>query len=101
MSDLSQKRRTDSVLEDPGALAVATMYARSYMTAASQNGVTSPEQELNSLLDDVLAKYPEFEQILFSGSVGRDDKLAIIDRVVAPKASEFFTNFLRVLILGV
>ena len=98
MSDLSQKRRTDSVLEDPGALAVATMYARSYMTAAPQNGVTSPEEELDSLVDDVLMKYPEFEQILFSDSVGRDDKLAIIDRVVAPKSSEFFANFLRVLI---
>jgi len=98
MSDLSQKRRTDSVLEDPGALAVATMYARSYMTAAAQNGVTSPEDELNSLVDDVLAKYPEFEQILLSDSVGRDDKLAIVDRVVAPKSSEFFANFLRVLV---
>lgn len=98
MSDLSQKRRTDNVLEDPGALAVATMYARSYMTAASQNGVMSPEEELGSLVDDVLLKYPEFEQILFSDSVGRDDKLGIIDRVVAPKSSEFFANFLRVLV---
>ncbi len=98
MSDSSRKHRTDSVLEDPGTLAIATMYARSYMTAAAQNGVTAPEEELNSLVDDVLAKYPEFEDLLFSDSVGRDDKLAIVDRVFAPKSSEFFASFLRVLI---
>ena len=36
MSDLRSQARPDSVLEDPGTLAVATMYAQSYMTAAAQ-----------------------------------------------------------------
>jgi F0F1-type ATP synthase delta subunit len=98
MSDTSTKQRSDSALEDPGALAVATMYARSYMTSAAQNGVTAPEEELNSLIEDVLGKNPEFNNLLMSDSVGRDDKLGIVDRVIAPKSSEFFANFLRVLI---
>jgi F-type H+-transporting ATPase subunit delta len=98
MSELRSNSRSDSVLEDPGALAVATMYAQSYLTAAKDAGIASPESELNSLVDDILAKYPEFEQLLLSDSIGRDDKLAIVDRVIAPKASPFFTNFLRVLI---
>ncbi len=98
MSDSSVKRRTESVLEDPGALAVATMYARSYMTAAAQHQISNPEEELNSLVDDVLANSPQFEEVLFSDSVGRDEKLAIVDRVFAPKSSEFFANFLRVLV---
>ena len=98
MSDLRSQARPDSVLEDPGTLAVATMYAQSYMTAAGQAGITAPEEELNSLVDDVLAKFPEFNELLMSDLVGRDDKLAIVDRVVAPKSSEFFANFLRVLI---
>ena len=98
MSDKNVKHRPDSVLEDPGALAVATMYARSYMTSAVQNGVAAPEVELNSLVDDVLVAFPEFEDLLLSDSVGRDDKLGIVDRVIAPKSSEFFANFLRVLI---
>ena len=98
MSDVRMKHRPDSVLEDPGALAVATMYARSYMTSAVQNGVAAPEEELNSLVVDVLVAFPEFEDLLLSDSVGRDDKLAIVDRVIAPKSSEFFANFLRVLI---
>jgi len=98
MTESSVKRRTESVLEDPGALAVATMYARSYMTSAAQHQITNPQEELNSLVDDVLAKYPQFEEVLFSDSVGRDEKLAIVDRVFAPKSSEFFANFLRVLV---
>ena len=98
MSDTRLKHRPDSVLEDPGTLAVATMYARSYMAAAAQNGVVAPEEELNSLVDGVLEKYPEFEDLLFSDSVGREDKLAIVDRVFGPQASEFFLNFLKVLI---
>jgi F-type H+-transporting ATPase subunit delta len=98
MSDLRSQARPDSVLEDPGTLAVATMYAQSYMTAAAQAGSVAPEEELNSLVDDVLAKFPEFNNLLMSDLVGRDDKLAIVERVIAPKCSEFFTNFLRVLI---
>lgn len=98
MSELRSNSRSDSVLEDPGALAVATMYAQSYLTAAKDAGVASPESELNSLIDDILAKYPDFEQLLLSDSIGRDDKLAIVERVIAPQASPFFTNFLRVLI---
>ncbi len=92
------KTRPDSVLEDPGALAVASLYARSYLTAAQQNQIANPEDELNSFVDDVLAEYPQFEQLLSSDLVGRDDKLAVVDRVVAPRSSEFFANFLRVLV---
>ena len=98
MSGKSTKHRHDNALEDPGALAVAAMYARSYMTSAVQNGVVAPEEELNSFVDDVLEKFPEFEDLLLSDSVGRDDKLAIVDRAIAPRSSEFFCNFLRVLI---
>ncbi len=98
MSDSRPTSRPDSVLEDPGTLAVATMYAQSYLSAAAENGVAAPEEELNSLVDDVLVKFPEFEQLLMSDSLGRDDKLAIVDRVIAPRVSGFFVNFLKVLI---
>ena len=93
MSDSGLKHRTDRVLEDPGTLAVATLYARSYMVAAAQNGVSEPQEEINSLVDDVLEKYPQFRDLLFSDSVGRDEKLAIVDRVFAARSSEFFDNF--------
>lgn len=98
MAEQRLKSRPDSILEDPGALAVASMYARAYLTAAEQQQIAQPEEELNSLVDDVLSQYPQFAELLVSDSVGRDQKLAIVDRVIAPRASEFFVNFLRVLI---
>jgi len=98
MADVRLKSRPDSVLEDPGALAVATLYAQSYMTAAKSNGVSDPAVELNSFVTDVLEGFPEFQELLVSDAVSRDDKLGIIDRVIAPRCSDFFVNFLRVLV---
>lgn len=92
------KTRPDHVLEDPGAKAVASLYARSYLTAAQQNNVSDAPEELASFVDDVLAKSPDFQSLLISESLGRDEKLGLIDRVVAPKSTEFFSNFLKVLV---
>ena len=97
MSDTRLKSRPDRVLEDPGALAVATLYAKSYLTAAAANSVSAPEEELNSLLDDVIEGRPEFGDLLMSNVISRDDRLGMIDRVVAPASSPYFANFLRVL----
>ena len=68
------------------------------MTAAQQNGIERPQDELNSFVDEVLVGHPEFAELLISDVVGRDDKLAIVERVIAPRSSEFFANFIRVLI---
>ncbi len=97
MSEAKIKSRPERVLEDPGARAVATLYAESYLNAAQANGVSSPETELDTFVDEVLGKFAEFAELLLSDSVGRDDKLALINRVVAPRSTEFFANFLRVL----
>ncbi|MCA9048346.1 MAG: ATP synthase F1 subunit delta, partial [Planctomycetaceae bacterium] len=92
------KTRVDHVLEDPGAKAVASLYARSFLSAAQQNGVAEADEELTSFVDDVLNTHPQFRDILTSDSVSRDDKLALVDRSLAPHCSEFFANFLKVLI---
>ena len=97
MSDTKLKSRPESVLEDPGARAVATLYAESYLSAAAANGQSAPEQELDSFVDDVLGRFTEFAAILMSDAVGRDEKLDLINRVVSVRSSEFFANFLRVL----
>jgi F-type H+-transporting ATPase subunit delta len=92
------KTRPDHVLEDPGAQAVASLYARSYLNAAKQNGVDDADLELNSFVDEVLAQNADFRRILVSDSIGRDEKLGLIERALAPKCSEFFANFLKVLV---
>ncbi|GAB5443208.1 MAG: F0F1 ATP synthase subunit delta [Fuerstiella sp.] len=92
------KTRPDHVLEDPGAQAVASLYASSYLEAAKANGFEDAEVQLVSFIDDVLIPHPDFRAILVSDSIGRDDKLALIDRSLAPHCSEFFANFLKVLV---
>ena len=92
------KTRPDHVLEDPGAKAVASLYARSYLAAAKANGVDDAQEELGSFITDVIAGNREFYDILTSDFVSRDDKLAVIDRSIAPNCSEFFANFLKVLV---
>lgn len=92
------KTRPDHVLEDPGAKAIASLYAMSFLTAAKQHGLEEAGDELASFVDEVLIRSPDFRALLVSDSVSRDDKLSVIDRALAPRCTEFFTNFLRVLV---
>jgi len=92
------KTRPDHVLEDPGALAIASLYARSYLEAARANGIDDAREELASFVDDVLDRSPELQAALASETIGRDHKLAFLDRAIAPHCSEFFLNFLKVLV---
>jgi len=85
-----------SVMEDPGELAVARMYAEAFLNAAADDPHAALE-EFTSFVDNALKPNPEFEQILLSPHIGRDEKLGMIDRVAAPFGSERFTSFLRVL----
>ncbi len=95
------KTRVTSVLDDPGAQAIANVYAESFLTAAEQTGVAGGMdgalEEFTSFMDDVLNAHPQFRDVLVSDQVKRDDKLGIIDRVIAPSGSPFFINFLKVL----
>jgi len=93
--------RVASVLEDPSAVAIANVYAESFLTAAEKagvdGGIDGALEEFTSFVDDVVNPHPEFANILMSQHLKRESKLGLIDRVVAPQATPFFTNFLRVL----
>lgn len=89
--------RIPSVMEDPSTLAVAKMYAEAFIGAAQSVGVEDVLEEFESFLTDVLDRNPDFATLLCSSVGNRDDRLTLIDRVVAPHASELFTSFLRVL----
>lgn len=91
------RTRADHVLEDPGAKAVASLYAQSYLDGAASNGAESPAEELHSFIDDVMGPNPEFRQALCSGSLGRDDVIGLLDRTIVPQCSDYFANFLKVL----
>src|ERR1700722_8171413 len=86
-----------SVLEDPSAQAIARTYADALLDAAAATGVDLVLEELGSFVDDVLLKVPGLREVFDSIIIGRDEKIRLIDNVIAPRASEIVTNFLRVL----
>lgn len=89
--------RPSHVLEDPSAKAVARVYAVAFLDAAASTGAQEPLEELTALWDQVLSVSPEALRLLTTETTSRDDKLGMIERAVAPHASELLTNFLRVL----
>ncbi|GIS62133.1 MAG: hypothetical protein CM1200mP2_43580 [Planctomycetaceae bacterium] len=85
MADGQEVRtRVSSVMEDPSARAIARVYATALVDAAASAGVGDVLDELASFLDDVLEAQPEFHSILVGMAVGRDQKVAMIERVVGP-----------------
>ncbi len=96
-SESQIKTRIESVMEDPHQGAVARVYADAFLNALPAGEADAGLEEFRSFVDDVLDKQPEFARLIKSDTVGRDHKLELINRVVAGRASELFTNFLRVL----
>ena len=90
------KTRLPSVMEDPSMQAVASVYAEAYLNSAGENPEEALE-ELESFLDDVLHQNPEFENLLLSGILGRDEKIRLIQQVITPHSSDRFSKFLQVL----
>jgi F-type H+-transporting ATPase subunit delta len=91
------KTRIESVMEDPHRGAVARVYADAFLNAIPEGRLDEALEEFRSFVADVLEKQPGFARLFHSGTVSRDQKLNLIDRVVAGRGSELFTNFLRVL----
>jgi len=91
------KTRIESVMEDPHLGAVARIYADAFLNAVPAPQLGEALDEFRSFVDDILAKQPDLSRLMLSGTVSRDQKLQLIDRIVAGRASELFTNFLRVL----
>ena len=98
MADGQEVRtRVSSVMEDPSARAIARVYATALVDAAASAGVGDVLDELASFLDDVLEAQPEFHSILVGMAVGRDQKVAMIERVVGPVGTAVLTSFLTTL----
>lgn len=94
--DVELKTKIPNVFQDPRAESVAKVYAIGYLDAAGSEAASAVE-ELNSFVSEVLGTQPVFDQLLCGTSLGQDDKLKLIERVVAGRASPLFGNFLRVL----
>jgi F-type H+-transporting ATPase subunit delta len=77
---------------------VATVYAKAFLGATEAAGITDAAlAELDSLVTDVLDKLPRVDSILSSGLISAEQKIAMVDKAISPKASPLLTNFLKIL----
>ena len=90
-------RRAAEIDADVGVEHVGKVYAEAFLGAAQQSGqIESLVEQFDSLIVDVLDRFPELEEVLASGIIAHEDKLEIIDRVFSGQASEVMVNFLKV-----
>ena len=83
-------------MEDPGARSVAKVYAQAYVESAGAEGVSAALEELGSFVTDVLKAQPEFDRMLRTQELSLEAKLQLLERVVVPRSSPLFANFIRV-----
>ena len=98
--DLSARhaRLAADIEPDLGAAQVAAVYAEALFGAAEQAGQTEALlAEFDSLLSDVLDRFPAWEQILVSAQVAHEEKVGMLDRTLGGRASPLLLNFLKVL----
>ena len=83
---------------DVGVQHVATVYAEAILGAAETAGQTEALlAEMDSLVADVLDRYPALEHLLGSGLVSHEEKVGILDRVFGAAASPLLLNSLKVI----
>ena len=82
---------------DVGLERLAAVYAEGFLKAAEKAGQTEALlDEFDSLLADVLGRFPKLEEILASGIISHEEKVGILDRALGPQASALFLSFLKV-----
>ena len=76
---------------------IATVYAEAFLGAAAKEGPI-PERidELDSLVADVLDRFPALETVLASALVSHEEKVGLVDRLLGSRASPHLLRFLKV-----
>ena len=103
-SSISDLPSTGEVLDrhdtvtDTGAQKLGNVYAKAFLAAAEKAGQTDRlVEEFDSLVKDVLDRFPKFETLLTAGRVTSDNRVGILEKVFGGKASPLVLSFLKVL----
>lgn len=87
-----------AVSADVGVEKIATIYAEAFLNAAEEIGEAEEAVEtISSLVDDLLSRFPDFEQVLGSALISHEKKCGILERVFAPRVPPLSLSFLKVL----
>lgn len=84
-------------MEDPSTRSVAKVYAIAYLDSAGVDGAQAAVEELGSFVVDVLNANPEFDRLLRTPAISSDAKVELLEKVVVPRSSTLFADFIRVL----
>src|SRR6476659_2869866 len=77
---------------------IARVYAKAFLAAANKSPeAASLVDAMDSLVDDVLAKFPRLAEMLRSSLVSAEQKEQVVDRIFKSRSSTTVLNFLKVL----
>jgi F-type H+-transporting ATPase subunit delta len=92
-----EKPKHDTVM-DVTEERIARVYAVAFMEVAAKTAdPTALVDEVGSLVDDVLVKFPRLEETFRSALVSHEHKEQLLDRVFGKRASTPVLNFVKVL----
>lgn len=92
----SDARAAAQIDADVGVEHVADVYAKALLGAAEQAGAAAAVvEEFDSLLADVIDRFPKLEILLGSALVSVGEKSGIIDRTLGGRASPLMVEFLK------
>jgi F-type H+-transporting ATPase subunit delta len=98
MTDTQQvQTRIPSVLEDPSVDSIARVYADALLDAVPAEQQADVVGELREFVEEVLPGQPDLRRLLTSAALGKDDKEAMLGRILDGRGSPLFVNFLKVL----
>jgi F-type H+-transporting ATPase subunit delta len=92
-----KKPKHDTVM-DVTAERISRVYATAFMEVAAKTGDAAPlVEEVDSLVTEVLDRFPRLEDTLRSALVQPEEKEQMLDRLFGNRASKEVVNFLKVL----
>lgn len=98
MADPKTKTQAFNQPSNIGLQQIAAAYAKALFAAAKKEGVVEKiVVELEELLDEVMAKYPQLVDLLASGMFSEEQKIEMVDRAFKGRAHPLLVNLLKVL----
>jgi len=77
---------------------IARVYAQAFLGAATKSSNSSAlVEELQSVIDDIIDKFPALGEMFRSAFVSEEEKQRVFDKILSGRASTVVLNFLKVL----
>jgi F-type H+-transporting ATPase subunit delta len=98
MAKLDREKPKHETVMDVTAERISRVYAMAFMEVARKTGnPAAVVEEVESLVTDVLDRFPRLEDTLRSALVKPEEKEQMLDRLFAKRATREVVNFLKVL----